>query len=191
MVLMVKVGRIRVMAQMVVNSVVVNVVSRSMCWMVSMWKFMVVYMNIFRVVNTVVAVMNRMVMSSMAGLWWMGNVVKLVVLGDRSRMSVVIVEVVDLRLYLLLASCQIHCLTLKKLLDHLFQFFRIPGASWKASSIPSCPLKLVEPMDEVCERGGGGVQGHWGGGRVVRIGWLRSRLALHRGGEGGLEGRWL
>ena len=120
MVLMVKVGRIRVMAQMVVNCVVVNVVSRNMCWMVSMWKFMVVSMNIFRVVNTMVAVMNRMVMSSMAGVWWMGNVVKLVVLGDCARMSMVIVEVVDLRLHLLLASCQIHGLTLKKLLDHLF-----------------------------------------------------------------------
>ena len=119
MVLMVKVGRIRVMAQMVVNCVVVNMVSRNMYWMVSMWKFMVVYMNIFRVVN-MVAVMNRMVMSSMAGVWWMGNVVKLMVLGNCARMSVVIVEVVDLRLHLLLASCQIHGLTLKKLLDHLF-----------------------------------------------------------------------
>ena len=130
-------------------------------------------------------------MSSMAGVWWMGNVVKLVVLGDCARMSVVIMEVVDLRLHLLLASCQIHGLTLKKLLDHLFQVFWVPGASWKASSIPSCPLKLIESVDEVCERGGGGVHGHRGGGRVVRIGWLRSRLALHRGGEGGLEGRLL
>ena len=112
MVLMVKVGKIRVLTQMVVSCVVVNVVSRNQCWMVSMWKFMVVYMNIFRVVNTVVAVMDRMVMSSMAGVWWMGNVVKLVVLGDCARMPVVIVEVVDLRLYLLLASCQIHGLTL-------------------------------------------------------------------------------
>ena len=120
MVLMVVVGRIRVMAQMVVNFVVVNVVSRSMCWMVSMWKFMVVNMNIFRVVNTVVAVMNRMMRSSMAGVWWMGNVVKLMVLGDCARMSMVIVEVVDLRLHLLLASCQIHGLTLKKILEHLF-----------------------------------------------------------------------
>ena len=186
------------MAQLVVNCVVVNVVSRNMCWMVSMWKFMVsmwkfmvVYMNIFRVVNSMVAVMNRMVRSSMAGVWWMGNVVKLVVLGDCARMSMVIMEVVDLRLHLLLASCQIHGLTLKKLLDHLFQAFRIPGTSWKASSIPSCPLQLIEPVDEVCERGGGGVQGHRGGGRVVRICWLRSRLALHRGGEGGLEGRLL
>ena len=108
------------MAQMVVNSVVVNVVSMNQCWMVSMWKFMVVYMNIFRVVNTVVAVMDRMVMSSMAGVWWMGNVVKLMVLGDCARMSVVIMEMVDIRLHLLLTSCQIHGLTLKKLLDHLF-----------------------------------------------------------------------
>ena len=68
-------------------------------------------MNIFRMVNTMVAKMDRMVMSSMAGVWWMGNVVKLVVLGDSARMSMVIVEVVDLRLHLLLASCQIHGLT--------------------------------------------------------------------------------
>ena len=130
MVLMVRVGRIRVMAQMVVNCVVVNVVSRNMCWMVSMWKFMVVYMNIFRVVNTVVTKMTRMVMSSMAGVWWMGNVVKLMVLGDCARISMVIMEMVDLRLHLLLASCQIHGLTLKKLLDHFFQAFWVPGASW-------------------------------------------------------------
>ena len=121
----------------------------------------------------------------------MGNVVKLVVLGDCARMSMVIVEMVDLRLHLLLASCQIHGLTLKKLLDHLFQAFWVPGTSWKASSIPSCPLQLIESVDEVCERRGGGVQGHRGGGRVVRICWLRSRLSLHRGGEGGLEGRLL
>ena len=65
MVLMVKVGRIRVMAQMVVICVVVNVVSRNIRWMVSMWKFMVVYMNIFRVVTKT----TKMVMSSMAGVW--------------------------------------------------------------------------------------------------------------------------
>ena len=130
MVLMVVVGKVRVMAQLVLNCVVVNVVSRNMCWMVSMWKFMVVYMNIFRVVNTVVTKMTRMVMSSMAGVWWMGNVVKLMVLGDCARISMVIMEMVDLRLHLLLASCQIHGLTLKKLLDHFFQAFWVPGASW-------------------------------------------------------------
>ena len=36
MVLMVRVGKIRVMAQMVVNCVVVNVVSRDMYWMLYM-----------------------------------------------------------------------------------------------------------------------------------------------------------
>ena len=76
---------------------------------------MVVSMDVHRVVTmqalSVVVVVARMVMMSMTRMWWMGNVMKLMMLRNGARMSMVIVKVVDLRFHLLLASCQIHRLT--------------------------------------------------------------------------------
>ena len=75
--------------------------------------------------------MTRMVMTSVTRMWQMRNVMKLMMLGNGARVSVMIVKVVDLRFYLLLASSQIHRLTPQKFFDCLFQFFRIPWTSWK------------------------------------------------------------
>ena len=96
---------------------------------------MVVSMDVHRVVTmqalSVVVVVARMVMMSMTRMWWMGNVMKLMMLRNGARMSMVIMKVVNLRFHLLLASCQFHRLTTQKLFDCLLQFFRIPWTSWK------------------------------------------------------------
>merc|ERR1719234_1945243 len=101
----------------------------NMLWMVVSNAFMMVSVDVHRMVTvealSVVVVMTRMVMTSVNRMWQMRNVMKLMMLGNGARVSVMIVKVVDLRFYLLLASCQIHRLTSQKLFECLFQVFRI------------------------------------------------------------------
>ena len=108
----------------VVDMMVFDIVVMDMLWMVAMNVFMVMSMDVHRVVTMetlcVVVVVARMVLVSMTGMWRMRNVMKLMMLRNGARMSVMIVKVVDLRFYLLLASCQIHRLTTQKLFDCLF-----------------------------------------------------------------------
>lgn len=138
------VGKFRVRAYKVVglmakvwkvDMMVFNTVVMDMLWMVDMNAFMVVSVDVHRVVTmealSVVVVVARMVMMSMTRLWWMGNVMKLMMLRNGARMSMVIVKVVDLWFHLFLASCQIHRLTSQKFFDCRFQFFRIPWTCWK------------------------------------------------------------
>ena len=109
------VGKFRVRAYKVVAKVwkvdmmVFNTVVMDMLWMVDMNAFMVVSVDVHRVVTmealSVVVVVARMVMMSMTRLWWMGNVMKLMMLRNGARMSMVIMKVMDLRFHLLLASC--------------------------------------------------------------------------------------
>ena len=106
-----------------------------MLWMVASNAFMMVSVDVHRMVTvealSVVVVMTRMVMTSVTRMWQMRNVMKLMMLGNGARVSVMIVKVVDLRFHLLLASCQIHRLTTQKLFERLFQLFRITWTSWK------------------------------------------------------------
>ena len=104
-------------------------------WVVASNAFMMVSVDVHRVVTKealgVVVVMTRVVMTSVTRMWQMRNVMKLMMLGNGARVSVMIVKVVDLRFYLLLASRQIHRLTSQKLFERLFQLFRITWTSWK------------------------------------------------------------
>ena len=106
----------------VVGVKISNNMANDMLRMVAMDLFMVVSMDVHRMVIMVVlrAMVTMMVMMSMTGPGRMRNVMKLMMLRNGARMSVMIVKVVDLRFYLLLASCQIHRLTTQKLFDCLF-----------------------------------------------------------------------
>ena len=141
---LVVVGKFRVRAYKVVgpmtrvwmvDMMVFDTVVKDMLWMVARNVFMVVPVDVHRVMTmealNVVVVMTWTVMTSVTRMWQMRNVMKLMMLGNGARVSMMIVKVVDLRFYLLLASSQIHRLTPQKLFDCLFQFFRIPWTSWK------------------------------------------------------------
>jgi len=122
--------RVRVVDMMAFDTLVMD-----MLWMVASNASMMVSVDVHRMVTKealcVVVVMTRMVMTSVTRLWQMRNVMKLMMLGNGARVSVMIVKVVDLRFHLLLASRQIHRLTSQKLFECLFQLFRIPWTSWK------------------------------------------------------------
>ena len=102
----------------------VDMVVMDMLRRVDMNAFMVVSVDVHRVDNMealcVMVVVPRMVMMSMTRMWWMGNVMELVMLRNGARVSMVIMEVMNLRFYLLLASCQIRRLTPQKFFDCLF-----------------------------------------------------------------------
>ena len=124
------VGKFRMRAYKVVGHMAelwvvdMMVVVMDVLWMVAMSAFRVMSVDVHRVVTMnilcVVAVVARMVLRSMTGMWQMRNVMELMMLRNGARMSVMIVKVVDLWFYLLLASCQIHRLTAQKLFDCLF-----------------------------------------------------------------------
>ena len=104
----------KVMTSVAENWVVIsNNMANDMLRMVAMNLFMVVSMDVHRMVIMVVlrAMVTMMVMMSMTGPGRMRNVMKLMVLGDGAWVSMMIVEVVDLWLNLFLASRQIHRLT--------------------------------------------------------------------------------
>ena len=115
------VGKFRVRAYKVVgpmtrvwmvDMMVFDTVVKDMLWMVARNVFMVVPVDVHRVMTmealNVVVVMTWTVMTSVTRMWQMRNVMKLMMLGNGARVSVMIVKVVDLRFYLLLASSQIH-----------------------------------------------------------------------------------
>ena len=104
----------KVMTSVAENWVVIsNNMANDMLRMVAMNLFMVVSMDVHRMVIMVVlrAMVTMMVMMSMTGPGRMRNVMKLMVLGDGAWVSMMIVEVVDLWLNLFFASRQIHRLT--------------------------------------------------------------------------------
>ena len=118
------VGKFRVRAYKVVgpmtrvwmvDMMVFDTVVKDMLWMVARNVFMVVPVDVHRVMTmealNVVVVMTWTVMTSVTRMWQMRNVMKLMVLGDGAWVSMMIVEVVDLWLNLFLASRQIHRLT--------------------------------------------------------------------------------
>ena len=119
----------------VVDMMVFDTLVMDTLWVVANNAFMMVSVDVHRMVTkqalSVVVVMSRMVMTSVTRMWQMRNVMKLMMLGNGARVSVMIVKVVDLRFYLLLASRQIHRLTSQKLFECLFQLFRITWTCWK------------------------------------------------------------
>ena len=118
-----------------VDMVDFNTVVMDMLRMVDMNAFMVVSVDVHTVVAmealSVVVVVAMMVTMAVTRMRWMRNMMKLMMLRNGARMSMVIMKVVNFRFHLLLASCQIHRLTTQKLFDCLLQFFRIPWTSWK------------------------------------------------------------